>query len=534
MERIQTDGSLALQEKNTRVITIPALERQKEPVLRVAAYTRVSTESEDQLNSFAAQSSYYLTLIASKDNWRLVDIYADKGITGTLADKRPDFQRLMEDCRRGVIDRILVKSISRFARNTKECLKAIRELKTLGVSVNFEKERIDTAVMTGEMLAAVFATFAQAESQTNSSNMRWSYQRRMQSGTFIPSHQPFGYKLVDKQITVDVPKARFVCEIFAAYLAGWNTREIADYLNRLQPDYPELCGRTWTVMAISRILKNEKYTGDSIWQKSYRTSSFPPKESKNRGEVQKYFAEYTHPPIIDREVFRITQDLFSKRNACRKSPISDLDRPFRKKVVCGHCGCYLREKTINGRVYRSCRIHEADQAKCGQKPIPEQELKKAFLRLYFNLKHSGLPVLKKTGARLRKLRERRLLWSMDVIELNKRISFLSCQNQLLAKLKQQGVIDPDIFISRSNELAEQLQSAKLDKERLLAAESDNSIDLTEDLIETIEAGPDFLEDFSAELFGELVEGIIVECSEQVRFRLKNGLELRETIERTGR
>lgn len=182
MERIQTDGSLALQEKNTRVITIPALERQKEPVLRVAAYTRVSTESEDQLNSFAAQSSYYLTLIASKDNWRLVDIYADKGITGTLADKRPDFQRLMEDCRRGLIDRILVKSISRFARNTKECLKAIRELKTLGVSVNFEKERIDTAVMTGEMLAAVFCNlcpgresneFQQYEMELSAQNAEW-------------------------------------------------------------------------------------------------------------------------------------------------------------------------------------------------------------------------------------------------------------------------------------------------------------------------------------------------------------------------
>ena len=140
-----TDGSMALQDKQCRIITIEATEKPRDIKLRVAAYVRVSSASDDQLNSFAAQNRHYAELISSKENWSLVDIYADEGITGTSVDKRADFQRLLADCRRGLIDKILVKSISRFARNTKECLEAIRELKTLGIGIYFEKENVDSS-----------------------------------------------------------------------------------------------------------------------------------------------------------------------------------------------------------------------------------------------------------------------------------------------------------------------------------------------------------------------------------------------------
>lgn len=159
-EKLMTDGSMALREKQYRVITIEATEKPQNAKLRVAAYARVSSASDDQLNYFAAQNRHYSDLISSKENWRMVDIYADEGITGTSAEKREDFQRLLADCRRGLIDRVLVKSISRFARNTKECLETIRELKSLGVGVYFEKENIDTATMSGEMMTALFASFA--------------------------------------------------------------------------------------------------------------------------------------------------------------------------------------------------------------------------------------------------------------------------------------------------------------------------------------------------------------------------------------
>ena len=232
-EKRMTDGSMALQEKQYRVITIEATEKPKNVKLRVAAYARVSSASDDQLNSFAAQNAYYTSLISSKENWSMVDIYADEGITGTSAEKREDFQRLLADCRRGLIDRVLVKSISRFARNTKECLEAIRELKSLGVGVCFEKENIDTATMSGEMMTALFASFAQAESESISGNMRWSYQKRMQSGTFLPSSVPYGYRICNRQIVIDEEEAKIVRRIFKDYLAGINMAEIAASLNRM-------------------------------------------------------------------------------------------------------------------------------------------------------------------------------------------------------------------------------------------------------------------------------------------------------------
>ena len=159
------DGTTALAEKRPRVIKIEPAERPQNVRLRVAAYTRVSSDSEDQLNSFAAQNRYYTELISGKAEWRMVDIYADEGITGTSVAKRDDFQRMMADCRRGLIDQILVKSISRFARYTKDCLQNIRELKELGVNVRFEREGIDTVNVSSELITAIYAAFAQKESE---------------------------------------------------------------------------------------------------------------------------------------------------------------------------------------------------------------------------------------------------------------------------------------------------------------------------------------------------------------------------------
>lgn len=192
----KTTGSLALKPK-PRIITIPATGQDLTRPLRVAAYARVSSDSNDQLHSYAAQTAYFAKLINSNPNWIFADIYADQGITGTSVEKRDDFLRMMEDCRSGRIDRILVKSTSRFARNTKESLEAVRELKSLGVSVYFEEQNIDTAQATGEALTAVFSALAQKESEAISERMRHSYQMRMQRGVFSTRCAPYGYRLVD-------------------------------------------------------------------------------------------------------------------------------------------------------------------------------------------------------------------------------------------------------------------------------------------------------------------------------------------------
>ena len=530
-ERKNIDGSLALADKQYRVITIEATEKPRAAKLRVAAYARVSSSSADQLNSFAAQNDYYRNLIHSKDNWMLADIYADEGISGTSAEKRPDFQRLLADCHRGLIDRIVVKSISRFARNARECLEAIRELKLLGVGVYFEEQNIDTATMSGEMLTALFAAIAEEESKSISRNTRWGNRKRMAAGTYLPSSMPYGYRLIEKEIVIEPNEALVVCQIYQDYLAGMGMDAIARKLN--EQGVPPSQGKKWGHTGVAYILRNERYIGDSLWQKTYATESFPPQQVRNKGELPKYYAEGTHPPILSKEVFEAAQRLA----ADRKPPAVDEPltlSPFSRRIVCGQCGKSFRKRVCREQTYWLCRTHEKKPEECGVTQIPASELCEAFLRLYYNLKHSGADILPQMLAGLQTIRERKMLWSSEVVEINTQISKLSSENQMWADLKCQGLVDPDIFIVRTNELAERLRHAKLKKERLLIESADDTIGQTEALIMALEAGPEDLDSFDAELFDELVEKIVVDSNEQVRFRLKNGLELCESVRRTMR
>lgn len=193
----------------------------------------------------------------------------------------------------------------------------------------------------------------------------------------------------------------------------------------------------------------------------------------------------------------------------------------------------MRFKNVNSKRYLCCTNHDA-KGDCLITPIRETQIHESFCRLYYKLKHQSIPILEQMLTNLQMIRNRRMLWSPDIVALNKRISDLSSQNQTLAFLKQQGLVDPDIFIAKTNELTKQLRQAKLEKEKLMDAESDMTALQTRDLIDLLEGGPEFLDSFDAELFGELVEKIIIESNDSVRFCLKNGLELRESIERTVR
>ena len=225
----QTSGNLALEQQ--RVIVIPAHDEIIARKLRVAAYARASSSSEDQLNSYRVQNQYYSELISGNPDWEMVDIYADEGITGTSVEKREDFQRMMQDCRKGKIDRILVKSISRFARNTKDCLAAVRELKELGVSVQFEEQGIDTSKVSSEMVTAIMASLAQKQSESISGNVKWGVQKRMEDGTYVASSAPYGYRLVNLRLEIQPEEAEIVRWIFQQYLAGANVNEITKELN---------------------------------------------------------------------------------------------------------------------------------------------------------------------------------------------------------------------------------------------------------------------------------------------------------------
>ena len=529
----ETSGSLAL-DKAPHVITIPASGPVRGRKLRVAAYTRVSSDSDDQLHSFAAQNAYFTELITGNPEWELVDVYADEGITGTSAEKRDDFQRLLKDCRRGRIDKILTKSTTRFARNTSESLMTVRELRDLGIGVCFEEQGIDTAQMSGELLTAIFSMLAQKESETISENIRWSIRNRMENGTFVTTSLPFGYIWDENgEIKVDLQRAGYVKEIFEAFLSGKNTKEIAEEMKRRQGTEKPLQSYQWTVHAIARILKNEKYTGNSLWQKSFKTQTLPRHYKVNKGELAQYFVKDTHPPIITSSVYDKVQELLRIRKELFYPQWAE-NSQLSGHIECGCCGSNFRKIQHGGKVYHVCRTHTVDRKKCPMKQIPEMEFESAFLRLYYKLRNYGIPVLTQLRANLQAVKNGKLLWSLDIVELNKQIADIVRQERLLAQLKQQGLVDSDIYIARGNTLAEQLRAAKLEKERLLDAEEDETILQTQALLEALEDGPEFLEAFDGELFRELVEKIIVEDSECLRFRLINRLELTEPIERTVR
>ena len=336
-EKRLVDGATALAEKQSCVIKIEPAERPQNVRLRVAAYTRVSSDSEDQLNSFAAQNRYYTELISSKAEWRMVDIYADEGITGTSVAKRDDFQRMMADCRRGLIDQILVKSISRFARNTKDCLQNIRELKELGVNVRFEREGIDTVNVSSELITAIYAAFAQKERESISGNMRWSYQRRMESGEFNTCKAPWGFRLDGRKLKVYEPETDIVQRIFHEYLSGKNPQEIADDLNASC-----LTERVWNYKAVDYILQNERYAGNALLQKRYTPDMLSRQQKTNHGEREMYFVPGSNDAIIFPELFERAQVLRQKRSL-GKAPVHS---EIISQIRC-ICGARMRFKNVN-------------------------------------------------------------------------------------------------------------------------------------------------------------------------------------------
>lgn len=347
--------------------------------LRVAAYARVSSDSEDQLNSLAVQVDYYTHLIQENPNWEFAGIYTDEGITGTSTKRREQFNRLMDDCRAGLIDRVLVKSASRFARNTADALSSVRELKSLGVTVAFEKEGFDTETSNGEMLLSIICAVAQEESLSISQNMKWGIHKRMRTGNYITNATPFGYTQINHQLVPEKNNAMIVNDIFKSYLSGMSINEIAEHLNTIYPKE----NSKWNPRTIHAILRNEKYIGDSLYQKTYTTDSLPLKRYLNTGQRSKYYAMETHEGIISKTDYEKVQNLLAK-----KSITGEIDRTcvFSKKIYCSICGaiCSRKGPPTQGFVW-CCRTHLQSKALCLLKSIREDELQQAFLSIYNRL-----------------------------------------------------------------------------------------------------------------------------------------------------
>lgn len=345
----------------TVTVIQPTIAEEKAVKIRCAAYCRVSSDSEDQLNSFMAQTRYYSQIFEDSETEELIDIYADEGITGTREDKRSEFQRLMKDCRKGKIDRIYTKSISRFARNTRDCLKNVRELKSLGITIYFEKENIDTANMTDEMMITIMGGLAQEESTSISKNIKWSYQKRFEKGTVNVFSAPFGYKLSNGSLIINETQAQIVKEIFEMFLNGIGYQRISEICQNKYSSYKD----NFSYYGIRYILSNEKYIGDSKYQKTFTTNTLPYRKLPNKGELIQYYIQATHKAIISKETFEKAQALIE----CRKHKNILSESPFSGKIICANCGTKYKRKCSGDKIYWVCRRHDNLAQLCTNKRI---------------------------------------------------------------------------------------------------------------------------------------------------------------------
>lgn len=310
--------------------------------MRVAAYARVSSGKDAMLQSLSAQISYYSNYIQQRGDWEFAGVYADEAITGTK-DTRPEFQQMIADCRGGKIDRIITKSVTRFARNTVILLETVRELKLLGVDVFFEKENIHSISKDGEFILTLIASYAQEESRSASENQKWRIRKKFEQGLPTSKIDMYGYKMIDGTLYIVPEEAEVVRMIFADYLSGMGKNAIMKKLNA--KGIPTRFGDRWHYSGVLYVLSNEKYTGDMLLQKTFVADHIEKKKQINRGELPMYHVTNSHEAIIDKETFEKVQAEIKRRAAKYQAEVHPKRQyPFTEMIRCGQCGKRYRRK----------------------------------------------------------------------------------------------------------------------------------------------------------------------------------------------
>lgn len=340
---------------------------------RVAAYARVSLEKETMLHSLSAQVSYYSEKIQKHPGWRYAGVYADEALTGTK-EERPEFQRLLTDCRAGLIDMVITKSVSRFARNTVTLLAVVRELKALGVDVFFEKENFHSMSGDGELMLTILASYAQEESRSVSENCKWRIRKSYEAGKPVTWRFLYGYRIHKGEIVIHPQEAEIVREVFASYIGGMATADIAASLH--EREIPCYRGGNWTPKRVIQLLRNEKYAGNSLLQKRFVVDHVSKKEQRNIGQLPMYFVEGTHPAIITVEIYLKARELMERNRLLNgikcKAPECSV---FTGMINCSCCGQNYKRKRTHGKVAWNCTTYlMMGKRHCHAKQIPEDIL----------------------------------------------------------------------------------------------------------------------------------------------------------------
>ncbi|MBS6316013.1 MAG: recombinase family protein [Ruminococcus sp.] len=533
---------------NVRIIPAKpqtAENRDKYHQLRVAAYCRVSTEQEEQQNSYQVQIAYYTDLINRKKEWTLAGIFADEGISGTQAKKRPEFLKMIRLCKKQKIDLVITKSISRFARNTVDCLEYVRQLKDLGIGVIFEKENINTLTMTSEFMIAMHGSFAQAESESISKNVSWGKQKAYAEGKVAFQYSKLlGYqKGADGKPEIVPDEAETVRLIFELFLDGYSLTSIKQTLEN--KELPTAMGRKiWNQSLIQSILKNEKYVGDALLQKTFTSDCITKKVVKNNGERPMYLVTNHHAPIIDRDTFNRVQQELARRSSKRK--ISDKTTTEQGKysgkyalselLICGHCGTPYRRQMwkSNGNRYAVWRcISRLDHGRryCTDSPtIHEDKLHRAILQAvneYLGCRNEIAKILKANIGSVLECKNQQ-----EILNMENRLKNLDKARNDLISLISEGGCDEDTLDAEFAKIHTEEQSvneklSELRKNAEISADTQSKIDST---MEALEHEKFELDVFDNIIIRKLIEFIKVISKTELLIIFKGGIEVKAEME----
>ena len=519
--------------------------RDKYHQLRVAAYCRVSTELEEQQNSYQVQIAYYTDLINKKKEWTLAGIFADEGISGTQTKKRTEFNRMIRMCRNKKIDLVITKSISRFARNTVDCLEYVRQLKDLGIGVIFEKENINTLTMTSEFMIALYGSFAQAESESISKNVSWGKEKAYREGKVQFQYKHLlGYKKgADGKPEIIPEEAETVKLIYTMFLDGHSMKNIALILH-VKGIHTKTGSTEWRTNTITRILQNEKYVGDALLQKTFTSDCITHKVVKNHGERPMYLVTNHHDPIIDRDTYNRVQQELARRNSKRK--ISDKTVTEQGKysskyalselLICGHCGTPYRRTTWAARgkkqiVWRCLSRLEHGKKYCPDSPtIKEEQLHRGILRAinnYYSCRNDIVRILKANIGSVLECQGQE-----EILSVEKRLKEIDQARTDLVNLIASGGCDEDKLDSEFAKLYAEEQGLS---ERLTMLKSQNKTSeetqaKLDKIMDMIEHEKFELETFDNVLIRKLIECVKILSKTEILVIFKGGYEVRTEIE----
>jgi DNA invertase Pin-like site-specific DNA recombinase len=501
-------------------------------VRRVAAYARVSTDSEEQLTSYEAQVDYYTRYIKEHDGWEFAGVYTDEGISAVNTKKREGFKQMVADALAGDINLIVTKSVSRFARNTVDSLSTVRQLKEKGVEVFFEKENIYTFDGKGELLITIMSSLAQEESRSISENVTWGQRKRFSDGKVsMPYKQFLGYEKGEDGIPKIVDdEAETVRRIFRMFTNGMTFSAIAKCLTEDEISTPG--GKTvWQSATVRSILTNEKYKGDALLQKCFTVDFLTKKQKVNEGEVPQYYVQNSHPAIIAPDEFDAVQSEIARRK--RMGRPCGCRSPFSAKIVCGECGGFFGSKVWSSNSkYRKtiwrCNDKYKGDAKCDTPHVTEDEIKEAFL-IAFNTLMEGRDEL---------LANCRIAQSVlcDTAAIDAELDELIQEIEVVSELSRKAIfenartcVDQDEWSERHDSYLKRHRKAteRVDELESLRRERQAKHLILETYIKEIESRPLAIDAFDERLWSASVDTVTVTKDGRMVFRFKDGTEICE-------